>query len=156
MLTRPLVSATLPAGLTSPFAAVHVRRGDKTEGYTDDRGQIVIEGDEVAPQVYVKRLIPYAPEIKSIFVMTDDYRVIDDFRKVGRDYSIHTLCRREETGYSQLEFSSLDPVRKTDQIRRLIAETNCRFIGRISRRLQVQHRPLRTSVACQSRALSQY
>ena len=65
----------------------------------------------------------YAPEIKSIFVMTDDYRVIDDFRKVGRDYSIHTLCRREETGYSQLEFSSLDPVRKTDQIRRLIAET---------------------------------
>ncbi len=124
MLTRPQVPATFPVGLSRPFAAVHIRRGDKTEGYRDGKGRLIVEGDYVSPRAYIDRLILETPEIRSIFVMTDDYRIVDEFKQESRDYSIHTLCRREEKGYRQPEFSSLDPGRKTAMIRRLIDETH--------------------------------
>lgn len=124
MFPRPLVSATFPEDLTGPFAAVHIRRGDKTEGYTDTQERLIVEGDHISPRGYIGRLRVEAPEIKSIFVMTDDYRMVEELEQAGPDYSIHTLCRPEQAGYRQPEFSSLDQARKTDEIRRLIAEVH--------------------------------
>lgn len=122
MLTRPLVSATFPVGLTDPFAAIHVRRGDKLEGYSDGNDRLIIEGDHIDPRTYVDKLMFESPEIKSIFIMTDDYRMVDELKQVGRDYLIHTFCSPEETGYRQPEFLPLNPARKTESVQRLIAE----------------------------------
>lgn len=123
MLTRPpSLPVVLPAGLAEQFAAVHIRRGDKTEGFVSSKNQFIIEGDEVAPDVYIEKLANEAPEIRSIFVMTDDFKMIEDFRNAGRDYNICTFCEREENGYRQTEFWSLQPAEKTHRVRRLIAE----------------------------------
>ncbi len=122
-LTRPLVAATVPAGLTEPFAAIHIRRGDKTDGYMDGKQQLIIQGDDVDPRTYIDMLMLKSPEIKSIFVMTDNYSMIEDLKQAGPDYSISTLCHPEEMGYYQPAFSSLEPVQKADRIQRLIAET---------------------------------
>lgn len=123
MLTRPLVAATFPAGLTEPFAAMHIRRGDKTEGNLNSKHRLIIEGDDIDPRFYIDKLMLKSPEIKSIFVMTDDYRMIEDLKLAGPDYSIFTFCSPEENGYRQPDFSSLEPVQKVDRIQRLIAET---------------------------------
>lgn len=121
-LTRPPISPTFPTGLSEPFAAVHIRRGDKTEGFRGAQNSLIIEGDEIDPSAYIEKLANEAPEISSIFAMTDDFQMIEDLKNVGRDYAISTLCEREENGYWQPEFSSLEPPEKTHRIRRLIAE----------------------------------
>lgn len=122
-LTCPLLAATIPAGLTEPFAAMHIRRGDKTDGYMDGKQQLVIQGDDVDPRTYIDMLMLKSPEIKSIFVMTDNFRMIEDLKLAGPGYSISTLCNPEEMGYYQPAFSSLEPEQKADRIQRLIAET---------------------------------
>lgn len=122
MLTPPLTSPILPAGLAEPFAAVHIRRGDKTEGYRDGKNNLIIEGEETGPGAYIEKLAGEAPEIRSIFVMTDDFQTVEDLKNIGRDYTICTHCEHEEKGYRQTEFWSLEPTQKTDRIRRLIAE----------------------------------
>lgn len=123
MLTRPLVAATFPTGLTEPFAAMHIRRGDKTEGNLNSKQQLIIEGDDVDPRSYIDKLMLKSPEIRSIFVMTDDYKMIEDLKLTGQGYSIFTFCSPEESGYRQPAFSSLEPVQKAARIQRLIAET---------------------------------
>lgn len=120
-LCQPVAPTQWPDELKMPFAAIHVRRGDKTNGYTVGNN-IVIEGDRVPLGNYVSMLRKKAPHVKSLFVMTDDYRVVDDLRSMDSSLAIFTLCQKDEHGYDQGIFDSQAARSKIIGIRRLIAE----------------------------------
>ncbi len=122
IITRPAAACEVPAGLAPKFAAFHIRRGDKTNGYRVGR-KLVIEGDSILPHAYLAMLARKAPDIKSIFVMTDDFTVVEEISQVGRGYNVITLCQSHQRGYSQDRFSSMSPVEKADDLKSLIAET---------------------------------
>jgi hypothetical protein len=122
MLATPLLSYDIPNALTRPFAAFHIRRGDKVEGYVID-GELIREGDNVAASAYVHLLNRRAPAVRSIFVMTDDYRCVEDVRTAAQGRIVQSLCLPSERGYRQDEFSALDGERKGASLRRLVAET---------------------------------
>lgn len=145
---QPVVPAQPPESLAGPYAAIHVRRGDKTGGYTVGH-ELVIEGDDVPLAAYVSILRRHAPHLRSVFVMTDDHRVVGDLQASDTGLSICTFCREAEQGYEQGGFDSLDPRSKLVAIRRLICEVEIAarsdlFIGcyksNVSRYIALTHR----------------
>lgn len=122
MLTRPHRESELLAGLAPEFAAFHIRRGDKTNGYRVGE-KLIIEGDSVHPQAYLTMLADKAPDIKSIFVMTDDFSVVGELSELARGYDVISMCKPHQRGYSQNHFSGLSTVEKANDLHSLIAET---------------------------------
>lgn len=114
MLTTPRFSQDIPSELEPPFAAFHIRRGDKL----DTR-----EGDHVAASAYVDLLNRKAPEVRSIFVMTDDYRCVEEIQTASPERTVKSFCLPSERGYQQGEFSAMDVERKRASRKQLIAET---------------------------------
>jgi hypothetical protein len=122
MLTTPRLSHDIPSELRRPFAAFHIRRGDKVDGYIIN-GRLIREGDNIASSAYVDLLNCRAPEVRSIFVMTDDYRCVEEVKTAAPGRIVHSLCLPSERGYRQDEFSASDVEQKRDSLKRLIAET---------------------------------
>jgi hypothetical protein len=122
MLTRPHREIRLPASLAPEFAAFHIRRGDKTNGYQVGQ-KLIIEGDSVPPQAYLTMLADKAPALKSIFVMTDDFSVVGELSELARGYEVVSLCQPHQRGYSQNRFSTLSTVEKANDLNGLITET---------------------------------
>jgi hypothetical protein len=90
--------------LTHPYAAFHVRRGDKIKGYNSARG-LMVEGEDARLSAYIALLDRKAPEIKSIFLMTDDYRAADELR-----YRALSLLLRPKNRVTTNQSSTLDRV----------------------------------------------
>jgi hypothetical protein len=122
MLTTPRLTHDVPSGLRRPFAAFHIRRGDKVGGYVAN-GEFIQEGDDVAPSAYVAFLNRVAPEIRCIFVMTDDYRCVEEVRTASPWRMVQSFCPPADRGYQQTEFSGMDAEQKRNRLKRLIAET---------------------------------
>lgn len=108
--------------LPQPYAAIHVRRGDKVDGYLSRKGKVIIEGENSPLRDYMSVIRRQAPRLKCLFVMTDDYRVIHELKLIEPDLEIVTFCQDTEQGYKQTEFSTLEQETKTSSIRRLISE----------------------------------
>jgi hypothetical protein len=123
MLTTPRHPHDIPSELKRPFAAFHIRRGDKVGGYVIN-GQVIREGDDIASSVYVDLLNRKAPEVRSIFVMTDDYRCVEEVKAAATGRIVHAFCLPSERGYQQDEFSALDAGQKRTSLKRLVAEAN--------------------------------
>lgn len=104
------------------YAAMHVRRGDKIEGYPTSQGKLIIEGDDVRLDEYLSIIRRKTPHLQSLFVMTDDYRVIEELRCIDSRLDIYSFCQEEEHGYKQGEFNSLGAQSKSSAVRRLISE----------------------------------
>jgi hypothetical protein len=121
MLATPRFSHDIPSELRRPFAAFHIRRGDKVEGYVFN-DQLIREGDNVAALAYVDLLNRRAPKVRCIFVMTDDYRSVEDVKTAAPGRVVLSFCLPSERGYYQGEFTSLDVKRKRASLDRLIAE----------------------------------
>lgn len=121
LFCRPRVLLPCPGSLSTPYAAIHVRRGDKVAGYDAD-GRFLVEGDDVPLVSYLQLIRKKAPKVRNLFVMTDDYRVIQGLRSIDETFQIHSFCPPTELGYTQLAFQDLSSSSKTDAIRRLIAE----------------------------------
>jgi hypothetical protein len=122
VLTAPRHKAMLPEGLVPPFAAFHIRRGDKVNGYLVG-DELVIEGDNVPSSAYVDMLERKAPNVRSIFVMADDHRSVDELRAVAGSRRVFTLCSPSEQGYKQSDFSANTLQNKADCLQRLLQET---------------------------------
>ncbi len=114
-----LVSLGLASG---GFGAVHIRRGDKTEGYLASNGKLAVEGEAIDLDVYVSALKRIAPEIERIFVMTDDFREIAKARERYPALDFVTLCKPTEEGYRNADFRTLGRAERVPAIRRLLAE----------------------------------
>ena len=125
MLTKPLLVTSFPDGLTHPYAAFHVRRGDKIKGrWSKSKGKRgMVEGEDVPLSAYVELLDRKAPEIKSIFLMTDDYSAADELRSVKSGRALFTFAMPGEQGYEQPEFDAQSREYKVQSCLRLINET---------------------------------
>jgi hypothetical protein len=106
-----------------PFAAFHVRRGDKTGGYVVGTER-VIEGESTPPSTYLRLLRRNAPDIRTVFVMTDDYRVVDGFRIAYPQYDFVSTCLADARGYHQDAFAALNVHQKELAVEQLLVETS--------------------------------
>nr|VFJ56042.1 MAG: hypothetical protein BECKDK2373C_GA0170839_10522 [Candidatus Kentron sp. DK] len=79
------------------YIGVHVRRGDKvTTG----------EGASFHAAEYSDLIREKYPECRQLFVATDDYAVITEFRNIfPEDYRIMTFCSQERIGHDQEHFN---------------------------------------------------
>ena len=124
----------LELGLDQPFCAVHIRRGDKTEGYPRRDGSRRIEGRAAPFGEYVGRLEILAPGVRRVFVLSDDHREVADARSLHPELELVTLCEPQEAGYRQPEFLQLSAEQRLRALKRLIVEVliavHCRaFVG---------------------------
>jgi hypothetical protein len=93
------------------YLAINVRRGDK-----------VIEHAYVGNDCYAERINSLALGIRSIFIATDDGRVIPEISQVMPDYEFISLAERNSKGYVHSDFKSLPSAERRRRILRLLAE----------------------------------
>lgn len=79
--------------LPDEYLGIHVRRGDKH-----------MENKLMNIETYVDKINMLAPDIKNLFVLTDNYEVIRDIQKIYPSFKIYTLCGKDETGYIHSDF----------------------------------------------------
>ncbi len=119
-LTAPVTRPAM-VDIPRPYAAVHVRRGDKTGGY-EAGGKLIIESLPVLPTIYVAAVQRHLPEAKAIFVMSDDYRIVDEIRGLAEGIEVVSLGSPSEQGYQQSEFLTLEASSKKAVLDRLLSE----------------------------------
>jgi hypothetical protein len=98
--------------LPQAYYGMHIRAGDK------------ITEDEVFPyKQYFDLLHQKKPDNScyNIFILTDDYRIIEDVRKSYPEYFIFTLCQPSERGYIHSNFSTQTLPEKNAQLLNLFA-----------------------------------
>ena len=83
--------------LPKKFIACQIRGGDKN-----------IEYELLSPIQYVNTFRIISP-IKDVFVLTDDYRLLQELCELAPDYRFYSLCQPDELGYYNRSFSKSDP-----------------------------------------------
>lgn len=129
------------------YAAIHIRRGDKTEGFKS-HGHLIVEGEAIPVESYLRILRKTGYQGKNIFVLTDDYRVVDEIYSILPGFNIVTNCCKSDHGYRQASFDEMSSGAKFDAAKRLLAEVDiaCKsqvFIGcyrsNVSRYIALAH-----------------
>jgi hypothetical protein len=116
------------------YCAVQMRRGDKTEGYVNGRGKLVVETTAMPFAVYAECLEKLAPDVRDVLVLTDDYGAFEEAREAHPEFRLHTLCAPHERGYFHAEHLAQAPERRLADLRRLIvtailARSSAAFVG---------------------------
>ncbi|HEY9773132.1 MAG TPA: hypothetical protein V6C81_04920 [Planktothrix sp.] len=154
---KPREKTIIPPRLGERFAAFQIRRGDKTEGYwvrSQNHSNIYMspklmkEGQEIPTISYLNSLIAEMPELKHVFVMTDDYTTVEQLRAEAPQIHFETLNTPADRGYRQKAFDRLSLREKLRSIRQLVSETqiaasSCFFLGgyksNVARFITLQH-----------------
>lgn len=96
--------------LPEKYVGFHIGAGDK-----------ITEFELIEPEKYIKILKKYS-DIKDIFISTDDYSIIKKLQnKYGREYNIYTLTNKNNFGYNQGDFESLNKKDKYNHLIELFA-----------------------------------
>lgn len=100
--------------LPKKYLAVNIRRGDKNS-----------EFDYVKTKNFLEVLDNYS-HIENVFIFTDDYRVIDEFKILNKkkQYKLHYLISEEEQGYIHAEFEKLDKSQKNEKLYKMFASVD--------------------------------
>ncbi len=106
----------------TPFCAMHIRRGDKTEGYLRKSGVLGFEGERAPVSAYVEEMRQIAPELSTVLMLTDDHRPFAEAAAAYPDLGFVTLARPEAAGYFQDAFSGLPFEEKARAAERLVVE----------------------------------
>lgn len=111
--------------LPNDYIACQIRGGDK-----------FIEYDLLSIDVYLSK-IKEISSLKDVFVLTDDYRIIEQLRSKAPDYNWYTLCGESERGYFNSTFSKIDSELKKKQMISLFTSFDllCRasfFVGTVT------------------------
>lgn len=96
--------------IPNEFVGMHIRRGDKQ-----------IESKIFEPDAYFRCLSEQKVLCKNVFILTDDYSVIDYLRTRYKDYNIYTFCKDDERGYHHNDFVDQEKSLKKDLMIRLFA-----------------------------------
>ena len=132
-----------------PYAAVHIRRGDKVDGFVNQHNVVVVEGDDTPVSEYVRLLRQHARGLTRVFAMSDDVAAIAELRALAPDLQVFTLCQQDEHGYQHTEFNAQTADARMRDLRRVIAEVELAagsevFIGcfrsNLSRYVPLVHR----------------
>lgn len=84
---------------------IHVRRGDKVFGKHK-------EANFVSLSDFVNKATAVAPELNKFTICTDDFEVIEEFKKEFPQFELFTLCKNTNRGYSQKEYNSITDKKK--------------------------------------------
>jgi hypothetical protein len=117
----------LTASLQLPekYIGFHIRSGDK-----------IIESQLFAVSKYTKKA-QSCSEIKNVFILTDNYLMIEEFQNQAKNRNIYTLCGKEERGYFNDDFQKQEQELKRRAHEKLFASidilsrSDC-FIGTFS------------------------
>lgn len=96
--------------LPEKYIATQIRAGDKSNE------QLVFDLSD-----YLKKIISLNSEILDLFVLTDDYSIINRITKEFPQYKIYTLCEKNENGYNNEQFQKLSKDIKVSKLIKLIA-----------------------------------
>ena len=115
---------------TSRFACFHIRRGDKTAAFIEEQEQPSsnesplkrIDGEAISPKVYFEKLVDAEYEPDEIFVMTDEYRLIEETASFAKGTNLKTLAQESKTGYWQKDFGKLTTQEKITELKQLLLE----------------------------------
>lgn len=113
-----------------PYVAIHVRRGDKIDGFRAGR-RLAAEGENVPVEKYLSIIDERLPKIKNLFVMTDDYRVIEEIQSARPGLKIYTFCDKGDQGYIQQSFDACESSLKVKALRRIVSEAEIARRSRI-------------------------
>ena len=78
--------------LPEKFLGFHIRSGDKIQ-----------EADLWDISIYFEKAQNYS-DLKSAFILTDDYRIIEIINSRFKEWKIFTLCKKEEKGFYFKDF----------------------------------------------------
>jgi hypothetical protein len=98
--------------LPGEYIGLHIRGGDK-----------FIEFDLHEIDTYINKATSLST-CKNAFVLTDDYRIIEQLNQKYPDWQIYTLCDKESRGYFHSDFIKLDKTHIRNQHVRLFASTD--------------------------------
>jgi hypothetical protein len=102
--------AMISKALGLRYSAVHIRRGDKT-----------LEAPNTTIDSYLRHLTQ--PELpRHVFVMTDDFSVIEELRAAVPEFVFASLCLPSQQGHEQIAFNSQTASKRYEETVRLIAE----------------------------------
>lgn len=111
--------------LPPDYISIHIRFGDKN-----------IESNTYSIQKYIEKasLVNFS---KNAFILTDDYKVIEELEKNYPDWNFRTLCSPTEKGYRHSDFKKYDNHEKYLQHLKLLASIDLcaeskHFIGTYS------------------------
>jgi len=103
----------------TPFAAIQLRRGDKTNGYyVGDK--LVKESAESPIASYVTLLRQHAQKLSDVFVLTDDYRAFEEIVVLAPEFNFQTYCPQSDAGYVHPEFLALPESEKRSRLEKLV------------------------------------
>lgn len=110
--------------LPSCYDGIQIRGGDKSTE------TLLVEG-----KLMVQALVPH--DGVSIFVLTDDIRLLNDVKARYPQLRFFSLCRRDDMGYNHQAFCRTSPQEKKEAIGRLLISADillrCRlFVGSIT------------------------
>ncbi|GAB3919050.1 O-fucosyltransferase family protein [Mucilaginibacter boryungensis] len=104
-IEKMIASANLPA----QYVSVNIRRGDKDT-----------EWNFISASRYMDE-VTKRTSLKDIFVLTDDYRVIEDLQADYPDFRFYTLVNKEERGYVHGDFIKLSAEKKREDMIKLFS-----------------------------------
>lgn len=95
--TKVIVENTIDdVVLPNNYLGMHIRRGDK---HTEQNLFNISE--------YMEKAESYV-EIRNLFILTDDYRVIIEIKQFYPQWSLYTFCKESEVGYEHKDFKAKD------------------------------------------------
>ncbi len=108
------------------FAAIHVRRGDKIEGeqYIGASGKEVHrnpEGEMTPLSTYIDLMGQHAKEVRTIFVISDDYSAVEELRDLVPAQQVRTLCPKNAAGYYNDRFYRMSRTKRIQSHEGLLA-----------------------------------
>jgi len=74
------------------YIGLHIRGGDKSS-----------EADLLAASIYVNKAKSLS-NLRQVFVLTDDYQIIEEIKTTYKEFEFYTFCDKEERGYFHEEF----------------------------------------------------
>jgi hypothetical protein len=95
--------------LPPKYASVHIRKGDKDTEYAF-----------MPTATYMKKLTEVS-DLKDVFILTDDYTVIEFLQTEYPNIHFYTLVNQEERGYMHTDFMKLSSSKKKSGLIKLFA-----------------------------------
>lgn len=91
------------------YNGLHIRGGDK-----------FIEWEKLEVEKYMN-IVSKKSANKSVFVLTDDFRIIVELKENYPTYSFYTLCNESERGYFHTDFEKVSNTQKRNDLIKLFA-----------------------------------
>jgi hypothetical protein len=105
-----IIDLKCSVNLPSEYIGVHIRRGDK-----------ITESMEVSTDIYIQKILDLNIQCKNVFVLTDDYTVIEDLENRYTEWNFYTLTKHSERGYNYAEYNKKKVEDKISDIIKLFA-----------------------------------